>query len=226
MSTPEVENVIFPFVKINFIIGAAIVSFIAILWHFAIPARLTGGSHLAFFLALICLWISVGWLLREMGWTQHKYDPEQFVNMCISFHVDLYCVFILFMIFVCVAFSDACHQGPVMCGPAFCQMCALQCERCTRFGCGCTSAAPAGSESSGDGESGDKGGSKKSVHVDKEVETDEQWKKRKMINAACIAGIMFLGALSFFVPHITFAIATAICVFLPFFRAKTSKEEA
>merc|ERR1712139_553629 len=110
-----------------------------------------------------------------------------------------------------------------MCGPTFCQLCALQCERCTRFGCGCTKAPPASAE--GGGEAGDKGPSRRSVHVDKEVETSEQFKRRKMINVACIGGIMLLGALSFFVPHVSFAIATAICVFLPFFRAKANKEE-
>jgi hypothetical protein len=177
-----------------------------------------GGSHVAFFMALITLGLSIGWVIREMSWCQHKFDPDQYVNECISFHVDLYCIFILLLIFTFFAVSNSCAQGPVSCLPAFCAMMAQQYERCCRFGCGC--------QKMDGGKDGDpnavakESSQKNSVHVEKEKETDEQFKRRKMINAGCIAGILALGAMSFFIPHVTFGVSLLICVFLPFMRAK------
>merc|ERR1719355_346830 len=95
---------------------------------------------------------------------------------------------------------------------------AQQYERCCRFGCGC--------QKMDGGKDGDpnavakESSQKNSVHVEKEKETDEQFKRRKMINAGCIAGILALGAMSFFIPHVTFGVSLLICVFLPFMRAK------
>jgi len=222
---PEVEIKVYGFIKQNLIIAAGLIAFIALIWHFTIPTRLTGGSNLAFFLSLICLGISVAWIIREIGWSQHKFDTEQHINMCISFHVDLFCIFILFCIFFAFAVNDSCHQGPIGCMPWFCTMMAHQCERCTRFGCGCNrSAVPDESETSNRASNAQESG-RQSGHVNKEVETPEQWKKRKMMNAACGGGMLLLGALSFFVPHVSFAISLAICVFLPFVRAYTDKEE-
>jgi hypothetical protein len=222
MSVPEVETKVFGFVKQNYMIGSGAVGLVALMWHFAIPARLMGGSNLAFFMALITLGLSIAWIIREMSWCQHKFDPDQYVNECISFHVDLYCIFILLLIFTFFAVSNSCAQGPIACVPSFCAMMAQQYERCCRFGCGCQKMDPA---TSGENAEAKQSTQKNSVHVDKEVETEEQFKKRKMINAACVAGILMLGALSFFVPHVTFAVSLGICVFLPFLRAKQEGAE-
>merc|ERR1712224_183929 len=215
----------------SYVISAIIVCFVAVAWLFGTPVRLTGGSTLAFFMALITLWISVGWIIREISWTQHKYDADQFINMCISFHVDLYCIFILFMIFVFFVLNDACHQGPIGCAPHCMYMMGLQGERCARFACGipgkdagkteADGTAAAGGTQSGTTPSG-KG---KSQHVEKEVETIEAWRRRKIINAGCAFGILCLAAISFFTPQLSFAVALAICVGLPFFRAAQNKEE-
>jgi len=229
VSKPEVEDVIHGTVKKAYLMGAGICSVVALLWHFAIPARLTGGSNLAFFLAIVTLWISVGWLIREMSWTQHKYDADQYVNMCISFHVDLYCIFILLMIFCFFVMNESCHQGPIGCCPTCLHMCGVQGQRCAAFICGIpgtgrgAGVAADGSVSGGDPQGSRKSG--KSQKVEKEVETAEQWKRRKMINAACACGILALGGISFFVPMLTFAVSSALCLFLPFFRAHANKEE-
>merc|ERR1719359_1355519 len=71
-----------------------------------------------------------------MAWTQHKYDADQYVNMCISFHVDLYCIFILFLVFCFFVINDACHQGPVSCLPHCFAVCAVQGQRCSIWVCG------------------------------------------------------------------------------------------
>jgi len=65
----------------------------------------------------------------------------------------------------------------------------------------------------------------KSQHVEKEVETVEQWRRRKMINAGCAVGILSLAGVSFIAPQLSFACALALCVGLPFFRAAQNKEE-
>merc|ERR1711985_78521 len=117
LQVPDVETIVHGAVKKSYVIGCAIVTVVALLWHFATPVRLTGGSTIAFFLALFTLWISAGWIIREISWTQRKYDADQYVNMCISFHVDLYCIFILFMIFTFFVLNDSCHQGPIGCFP-------------------------------------------------------------------------------------------------------------
>merc|ERR1712017_59099 len=132
-------------------------SFVALIWHFGTPVRLTGGSTIAFFLALVTLWISVGWIIREISWTQHKYDADQFVNMCISFHVDLYCILILFLVFTFFTLSDAFHQGPIMCLPQCLAACGAQADRCARWSCGVAGknssqgAAEDGTVTAGDG---------------------------------------------------------------------------
>jgi len=64
-----------------------------------------------------------------------------------------------------------------------------------------------------------------SQHVEKEVESIEAYRRRKMINAACACGILSLAGISFFVPMLSFAVALAVCVGLPFFRAAQNKEE-
>merc|ERR1712139_62627 len=186
VTVPDVETIIHGAVKKSYAIGAGVVTLVAILWHFGTPVRLTGGSTVAFFLALITLWLSVGWLVREMSWTQHKYDADQYVNMCISFHVDLYCIFILFMIFVFFIMNESCHAGPLGCCPTCMHMCGVQGQRCAHFICG-VPGKQIGTGESKDGTipaenttSSKKG---KSQHVEKDVETDEQWRRRKMINA-------------------------------------------
>jgi len=223
-SVPEVEIVIFGLVKKCLWISCGVVLVIAFIWHFGQVAQLTGGSNVAFILAVFVTMISTGWIMREMSWAQHKYDPDQFVNMCISFHVDLYCIFILFMLFVVFVMSDSCQSGaqcPMTCG----YMCAVQGERCARFACG----VPGRTGLSGKNVSGDapvsQSQKEKSQKCVKEVETDEQWRRRKMINAACAFGILFLGALSFVAAPVSFAIALGICIFLPFFRARMAKTE-
>merc|ERR1711924_97943 len=113
-------------------------------------------------------------------------------------------------------------------------MLGVQGERCARFTCG----IPGRNMSGGSGAPGNVGtappgettpsGKKtmsKSQHVEKEVETEEAWRKRKMINAACAFGILGLAGISFFAPQLSFAVALAICVGLPFFRAVQNKEE-
>merc|ERR1711985_56502 len=203
LQVPDVETIVHGAVKKSYVIGCAIVTVVALLWHFATPVRLTGGSTFAFFLALFTLWISAGWIIREISWTQRKYDADQYVNMCISFHVDLYCIFILFMIFTFFVLNDSCHQGPFGCGPSCATACGVQGERCARFACGIpgknmgAGSAEDGTVPAGDASQSAKGQSSrdKSTHVDKEVETDEQWRRRKMINAACALGIMALAGI-------------------------------
>jgi hypothetical protein len=163
-----------------------------------------------------------------MSWTQHKYDADQFVNMCISFHVDLYCIFILFMIFIVFVINDSCHQGPIGCAPSCCYMMGLQGERCARFACGIPGKNMSSGQEGNDGSAAPDASTstkEKSQHVEKEVETEEQYKKRKMINAACAFGILALAGISFFAPQLSFAVAVALCVGLPFFRAVKNKEE-
>merc|ERR1711998_12713 len=226
----EVEVVIHALVKKSYVIGAAIVTVVALIWHFGKIGQLTGGSDLALFIALFTLWLSVGWLIREISWTQHKYDADQFVNMCISFHVDLYCIFILFMIFVFFVLNDSCHQGPIGCAPNCCYMLGVQGERCARFACGVpgrnmnAGAADDGTVAAGEGGQSAKQ-TEQSQKIEKEVETTEAYRKRKMINAACAFGILALAGISFFAPQLSFAVALAICVGLPFFRAVQNKEE-
>jgi hypothetical protein len=226
---PDVEVVVYGAVKKAFLIGGAFVSFVAICWHFS-GLRLTGGTTLAFFLALITLWLSIGWIIREISWTQHKYDADQFVNMCISFHVDLYCIWILFMIFSFFLLSSSCQQGPIGCLPTCAAGLGHQAERCARFAGGVPGkSANAGAAQDGTVPAGDvsqAAGSKKnqSQHVEKEVESSEAWRRRKMINAACAFGILALAGVSFFAPQLSFAVALAVCVGLPFFRAAQNKE--
>jgi len=228
-TVPEVEILMHGAVKKSFLIGGAITSFVALVWHFGIPSRLTGGSTIAFFLAIFALWLSIGWIIRETSWTQHKYDADQHVNMCISFHVDLYCIFILVLVFSVFVLNASCHTGP-MC-PATCgMMLGEQCSRCARWGCGCSGrnvSKDAGADGSSAPTTSDDGPSTKgkSEHVEKEVETEEAYKRRKMINAACAVGILSLGGVSFIVPQLSFAAALALCVGLPFFRAVQNKEE-
>lgn len=107
ITVPEVETVVFATIKKAYWIGMGIVMAVAFFWHFVTPLRLTGGSTLAFLLALFTLWVSVGWIIREISWTMRKYDADQFVNMCISFHVDLFCIFILFCIFLLFVVNDS-----------------------------------------------------------------------------------------------------------------------
>jgi len=87
----------------------------------------------------------------------------------------------------------------------------------------------AGSSDDGTVPAGEAGQSAKqteqSQKIEKEVETAEAWRKRKMINAACAFGILGLAGISFFAPQLSFAVALAICVGLPFFRAVQNKEE-
>merc|ERR1712139_176218 len=229
IKTPEVETVVQGTVKKSYCLGAAIVSFVAVVWHFGTPVRLTGGSTLAFFLALFTLWLSIGWIIREISWTQRKYDPEQFINMCISFHVDLYCIFILFMIFCFFVLNQSCHEGPIGCLPTCAHMCGVQGQRCAHFICG-VPGRQIGTGTSADGTvpAGDPTKSSRksqSQHVEKEVETIEAYRRRKMINAACAFGILGLAGISFFAPQLSFAVALALCVGLPFFRAAQNKEE-
>jgi len=223
-SVPEVEIVIFGLVKKCLWISCGVVLVIAFIWHFGQVAQLTGGSNVAFILAVFVTMISTGWIMREMSWAQHKYDPDQFVNMCISFHVDLYCILILIVLFIVFLLSDSCQSGaqcPMTCGYAL----AVQGERCGRFVCG----VPGRTGLSGQNISGDEPVSpsqkEKSQKCTKEVETAEQWRRRKMINASCAFGILFLGALSFVAAPVSFAISLGICVFLPFFRAKMAKAQ-
>jgi len=229
ITVPEVEILVQGQVKKSYFIGGAVTSVVSLIWHFGGP-NLTGGSTIAYFLAIFALWLAIGWIVREMSWTQHKYDADQFVNMCISFHVDLFCIFILLMIFVFFVLNDSCHQGPISCLPHCAQMCAVQGDRCARFACGVpgrnmsSGAAADGTVPAGEGEQSSKRQSK-SQHVEKEVETHEAWKRRKMINAGCAFGILGLAGMSFFVPQLSFAVALAICVGLPFFRAAQNKEE-
>jgi hypothetical protein len=234
-TVPEVEEKIIAFLKQNVFASAGLVAFIAFVWHFGISARLTGGSNLAFFLALIVLAISTVWMFREISWTQHKFDPDQHINMCISFHVDLYCIFILFCIFVFFSTSAACSQGgPVMCFPMFCSMMAQQCERACRFGCGCAKPASMSEEgavaagavaAAGAAGVAEGGKPKQSIHAQKEVETEEQWKKRKMINAGCAFGLLALGGMAFVAPALSFLAASAVCIGLPMYRAAQNKTE-
>merc|ERR1719161_2002937 len=107
-------------------------------------------------------------------------------------------------------------------------MCGLQGERCARFICGCPGRQMDGKDDQGAAAAGGEGGrptTRKSQHVEKEVETHEAWKKRKMINAACACGILALAGISFFAPQLSFAVSLALCVGLPFFRAVKNKEE-
>jgi hypothetical protein len=71
----------------------------------------------------------------------------------------------------------------------------------------------------------EKKSSRKSVNVEKDVETQDQWRRRKMINAGCAVGILLLAAISFVAPMVSFAISLAICLGLPFLRAHQNKEE-
>jgi len=229
LQVPDVETIVHGAVKKSYVIGCAIVTVVALLWHFATPVRLTGGSTFAFFIALFTLWISAGWIIREISWTQRKYDADQYINMCISFHVDLYCIFILFMIFTFFVLNDSCHQGPIGCFPTCVHMCGIQGQRCAHWVCGIPG-KQVGATTSADGTipAGDptKSGRKsQSEHVEKEVETLDAWRRRKMINAACAFGILSLAGISFFAPQLSFAIALALCVGLPFFRAAQNKEE-
>merc|ERR1711904_665254 len=229
ISVPEVETVMQGALKKSYWIATAITAFVALIWHFGTPVRLTGGSTIAFFIALFTLWISAGWIIREISWTQRKYDADQYINMCISFHVDLYCIFILFMIFTFFVLNDSCHQGPIGCFPTCVHMCGIQGQRCAHWVCGIPG-KQVGATTSADGTipAGDptKSGSKsQSQHVEKEVESLDAWRRRKMINAACAFGILSLAGISFFAPQLSFAIALALCVVLPFFRAAQNKEE-
>jgi len=226
-TVPDVEVLIHGAVKKSYMMGAGITSFVALVWHFGIPTRLTGGSHIAFFLAIFALWVSVAWIVREMSWTQHKYDADQYVNMCISFHVDLFCIFILLMIFLFFVLNTSCHAGP-MCPATCATMLAHQCERCARWGCGVSGRSvnkDAGEDGSSAPNSSGSSGQDKSQRVEKEVETTEQWRRRKMINAGCAVGILSLAGISFVAPQLSFACALALCVGLPFFRAAQNKEE-
>jgi len=232
ITVPDVETVVHGAVKKAYFLGAAIVTGVSLIWHFGTPIRLTGGSTIAFFLAIFTLWLSVGWLIREISWTQHKYDADQYVNMCISFHVDLYCIFILFTIFVFFLLNDSIHQGPIACAPTCCSGLAHQGERCARFACGVPGksqqigAAADGTVPAGDSMKSSKKG--QSQHVEKEVETQEAWRRRKAINAGCAFGILALAGMSFFAPQVSFAVSLGICMGLPFFRAvqnRESKEE-
>eukprot|EP00746_Dinoflagellata_sp_MGD_P160096 gnl/MRDRNA2_/MRDRNA2_86804_c0_seq9.p1 gnl/MRDRNA2_/MRDRNA2_86804_c0~~gnl/MRDRNA2_/MRDRNA2_86804_c0_seq9.p1 ORF type:complete len:116 (+),score=31.29 gnl/MRDRNA2_/MRDRNA2_86804_c0_seq9:3-350(+) len=110
-------------------------------------------------------------------------------------------------------------------------MMGYQGERCARFACGVPprnalngdpGKAPDGTAPGSEATPSGKG---KSQHVEKEVETIEAWKRRKMINAACAFGILGLAGVSFFAPQLSFAVALAVCVGLPFFRAAQNKEE-
>jgi len=228
---PDVEVVIHGSVKKSYFIGGAITTFVALIWHFGTPVRLTGGSTIAFFLAIFALWLSIGWLVREMSWTQHKYDADQYVNMSISFHVDLFCIFILLMIFLFFILNTSCHAGPIQCAPNCAMMCAVQGERCARFVCGVpgkgnmAGVADDGTVPADSSKSGKASSKNQSQHVEKEVESIEAYRRRKMINAACACGILSLAGISFFVPMLSFAVALAVCVGLPFFRAAQNKEE-
>jgi hypothetical protein len=108
-------------------------------------------------------------------------------------------------------------------------MMGLQGERCARFACGIPGKNMASNTEGNDGSAAPTEGTastkEKSAHVEKEVETEEQWKKRKMINAACAFGILGLAGISFVAPQLSFAVALALCVGLPFFRAVKNKEE-
>jgi len=228
------EVVIHALVKKSYVIGAAIVTVVALIWHFGKIGQLTGGSDLALFIALFTLWLSVGWLIREISWTQHKYDADQFVNMCISFHVDLYCIFILLLIFCFFIISESCNAGPLECCPTCLHACGVQGHRCANFICGIPGKGEGKGESAdGTVPAGDPTRSSKkksqsgtnSTRLEKEVETDEDWRRRKMINAGCAFGILALAGISFFAPQLSFAVSLAICVGLPFFRAKYGKEE-
>jgi len=228
LTVPDVEVVVYGAVKKSFTIGTGVVTAIALLWHVS-GIRLTGGTWLAFFLAIFALWLSVGWIIREISWTQHKYDSDQYINMAISFHVDLYCIFILFTIFIFFVTQSSCSAGPAGCLPTCMHMCGVQGHRCANFICGIpgkgvgTGASPDGTApAEGTGRS-----SKKSsqMNAEKEVETQEQWRRRKMINAGCAFGILALGGISFFAPQLSFAVALVICVGLPFFRAKQNNQE-
>jgi hypothetical protein len=227
IKVPEVELVVHGTLKKAYWIGAGIVSVVALLWHFG-GLRLTGGSTLAFFLAVFALWLSVGWIVREISWTQHKYDADQYINMCISFHVDLFCLFTLFFIFLFFVLNDSCHAGPINCLPTCANAMGAQGHRCATFMCGLPGkGGNAGVAEDGTVPAADASQSRKSQskHVEKEVETEEQWKRRKMINAGCACGILALGGISFFAPHVSFGISLLICVGLPFFRAAQNKEE-
>jgi len=229
IAVPELETLVQTALKKAYGISGGIVAFIALVWHFGTPVRLTGGSTLAFFLAIFALFISIGWIIREISWTQHKYDADQYVNMCISFHVDLFCIFILFFIFVFFVISDSCREGPIGCLPHCAVMMGVQGERCARFACGfgrknqATPADDAALATSSSAVSSSK--KNQSQHIEKEVETQEAWRRRKMINAACAFGILGLAGVSFVAPQLSFAVALAICVGLPFFRAAQNKEE-
>jgi ABC-type multidrug transport system fused ATPase/permease subunit len=227
MKVPAIEHAIHGAVKKAYVIGGCITTFLALVWHFGTPVRLTGGSTLAFFLALFTLAISIGWILREISWTQHKYDADQFVNMCISFHVDLYCICILFMTFTFFILNDSCHAGPIQCCPKFINACQIMGSRCTIFICGCSKKKEEdqSDDLSVTGSQSIQKRNSMSVQVDKEVETTEAWRRRKMVNAGCAFGILALTGLSFFRPELSFAAALFICVFLPFFRAATNKED-
>jgi len=230
VTTPEVEILMHGAVKKSFFIGGAITSFVALIWHFGTPVRLTGGSTIAFFLAIFTLWLSIGWIVREMSWTQRKYDADQHVNMCISFHVDLFCIFILLLIFCFFVMNNSCHQGPIGCLPTCGTMLAHQCERCARWGCGMpgknvSKAAGEDGSSAPNSSSNSSSGTGQSQQVEKEVETIEAWRRRKMINAGCAVGILSLAGISFIAPQLSFACALALCVGLPFFRAAQNKEE-
>merc|ERR1712224_85724 len=76
ITTPDVETIIQATVKKSYAIGAGVTSLVALVWHFGTPVRLTGGSTIAFFLTIFTLRISVGWIIREISWTQHKYDAD------------------------------------------------------------------------------------------------------------------------------------------------------
>jgi len=107
-------------------------------------------------------------------------------------------------------------------------MCGIQGQRCAHFVCGVPgkgiSAQPSADGTAPVAESQSQKKSQ-SQHVEKEVETIEAYRRRKMINAACAFGIMALAGISFFAPQLSFAVALAICVGLPFFRAAQNKEE-
>jgi len=46
-----------------------------------------------------------------------------------------------------------------------------------------------------------------------------------MINAACAAGLLALGGISFVAPGLSFMAATAVCIGLPMYRAAQNKTE-
>jgi len=63
------------------------------------------------------------------------------------------------------------------------------------------------------------------VKITEQLETDEEYKARKKINAATAGMIAVLVGLSFYAPSVTFVVSLGVCVFLPFFRGFQKSEE-